>query len=1762
MAWSGIYGETAMPFRFAVKREESGPPTIQRYNDAVSDQLGWGSDDLVGEPLDSVVEPIDRGVADNVCSIQTASGDSVRACKATTPDGSAETVLYVPLVGGPECASSATDLNGNTHRKDDTSPDGVTGVLEMAAAMAEVESVDEGADIAIQMLTRLYELPMSAVWRYDRSAEVLRPFAESQTTRDVLGGAVELPLDSLAAEVYRNGEPRRIPDVAESGRVHNAESPVRSELLVPVGEFGVMAVGALEPNEFDDRDLEAAALVARALEAVVSREANNTQLDANHDALRTIHGVVTNADGLDETVEALLSLGCDYLSLETGVVARVDDGTYHVEHVVDATGRVERGDVYPVDETLCSVVVDRESTDPVVIPDVQGGQYADHPGAAAAVGAYTAVPILVDDEVYGTVCFSGPERRLDSFHRTETEVISALAQWIGNEVGRQIQRIELQRYETVLEAVGDPVYALDTDGQFTYLNASAEREFGYGDELIGQHVSVGMDNDDVDRITTQLSTLTASDQQALTTEFTIEDASGAERDVENKIALIGDDETIGSAGVLRDITERKERSKRLESFKEAIETAQEGVAILDGDTYTYIDQTHVEMYGFDQRADLLGKTWRELYDSAETVEWFESEVLPVVADNGRWDGRVTSELPDGSELTVWLSLTALGDGQTLCLVRDETDRVARERKRQRNERRFRSVFNDPQAMVVSTTADGSVTEINETAREFVDNEGEDPVGVPLWEIGWFDDKPEFRADARERVKKAANGEYVQWEQEFEHEGEQRFLSGSVRPVLDEDDTVESMIVSCRDVTARERRRRDLESFKRAIESAEDGVAVLDGDEYTFIDRTHVEMYGFESTADLIGETWRELYSESETNRLEAEAFPALESDGYWRGKVTGSRPDGSTFPAELSLTVIDDGRLVCTVRDETEKQERKRELELKEQAMDAASVGIQITDPTAPDNPLVYVNDGFERITGYDREEVLGSNPRFLQGEATDESSVEAIREAIKQERSVTLELQNECKDGTEYWNRLSITPVFDDGEVVNYIGIQQDVTERYQRIEALEQRQRRLDLTLSGTGTGIIEIDTQTGEVTADSSLESVFGSDSDTLEGVLQRVHPDDREAVAQAFESLAQEKEMWSGETRIDVDGSQRWVSIRAITVEADDDSHRVLATLTDITTRKRREKQLHQERERFQMLVDAVEEYAFVVLNGDGTIATWNDGAQQLFGYDESAAVGLQMAALHPRDERANDVPKRLLKQARIAGRSADSGTRVRSDGTTFQADVRYAPLKTDTGNFQGYAMICRDLTDQREQERRTRRFIEESVDVVSVLEDDATLEYVSPAVNRVLNYETEEIVGRNLFDLVHPDEREKVMSAFFSTEASSESQSQVECRVQTSDGTWRTLDIRMFNYADDTAIGGMLLYLRDITQEKRQQRRFEGIFNNASQFIGLLNAKGVFLEVNESLAAHARESATDLTDSAFTELSWWDRSDSGRERASEALEMAIDGEFARYETQILTPRGVITVDLSIKPVTNTTGETELLIVEARDINRQHRQRQYLQALQRVLRHNIRNDLTKAWGYLDIVKNAIDSDRAAHAAGVLEEVFDTWDSMTKKTGEIQRVLSHDDGLVRSEVESVISSTLDETRRLHPEMTVTVDDTGSQAAIVAGEVKAALIELIDNAVTASPDDHVSVSVSASDGWVTFGVGDNGPGLPEMEAAVLNEGEETPLNHGQGVGLWLVRMVVTGAGGEVNIRDTNPGTAVELRFPDIGERRSEVISNGGGPR
>ena len=134
------------------------------------------------------------------------------------------------------------------------------------------------------------------------------------------------------------------------------------------------------------------------------------------------------------------------------------------------------------------------------------------------------------------------------------------------------------------------------------------------------------------------------------------------------------------------------------------------------------------------------------------------------------------------------------------------------------------------------------------------------------------------------------------------------------------------------------------------------------------------------------------------------------------------------------------------------------ERELKDRALDIASEGFTIVDLRPAHQPVIYVNQGFERLTGYAAEEALGTNCRMLQGADTDPETCEEIRRAIRARRECRVEILNYRKDGTQFWNRLSLTPVRDaSGEVTHYIGVQSDVTDRRRAEDSLRDVNRQL---------------------------------------------------------------------------------------------------------------------------------------------------------------------------------------------------------------------------------------------------------------------------------------------------------------------------------------------------------------------------------------------------------------------------------------------------------------------------------------------------------------------------------------------------------------------------------------------------------------------------------------------------------------------------------------------------------------------------------
>ncbi|SDM06376.1 PAS domain S-box-containing protein [Halogranum gelatinilyticum] len=142
-----------------------------------------------------------------------------------------------------------------------------------------------------------------------------------------------------------------------------------------------------------------------------------------------------------------------------------------------------------------------------------------------------------------------------------------------------------------------------------------------------------------------------------------------------------------------------------------------------------------------------------------------------------------------------------------------------------------------------------------------------------------------------------------------------------------------LVVVARDITRRKARERQLEAQATAMDSATDGMAILDEDgRYVYVNDAHAELYGFDDADDLLDETWRLLYDDEELARFEEEVMPELWEAGQWRGEAVGRRIDGTTFPQEVSLTTLDDGGLVGVVRDITERKQWESRLKALQEA--------------------------------------------------------------------------------------------------------------------------------------------------------------------------------------------------------------------------------------------------------------------------------------------------------------------------------------------------------------------------------------------------------------------------------------------------------------------------------------------------------------------------------------------------------------------------------------------------------------------------------------------------------------------------------------------------------------------------------------------------------------------------------------------------------------------------------------------------------------
>jgi PAS domain S-box-containing protein len=242
-----------------------------------------------------------------------------------------------------------------------------------------------------------------------------------------------------------------------------------------------------------------------------------------------------------------------------------------------------------------------------------------------------------------------------------------------------------------------------------------------------------------------------------------------------------------------------------------------------------------------------------------------------------------------------------------------------------------------------------------------------------------------------------------------------------------------------------------------IESVKDAIIVVEADDLVSLFNPAAErMFGCRS-ADAIGRPLSDFIPNEFVHPEEVGDADLGTLTLRLRMGTRGRRAGGEEFPLEASVAsgkVGEDKFHTVVVRDVTARRAAEETLLLRDRAIRAVTQGILISDVGQPDHPTIYASPGFERLTGYTAAEAIGRNCRFLQGKDTDPVAVAHLRDAVRAGQSCSVELLNYRKDGSSFWNELSISPVFDaDRRLTHFVGIQTDVTARWN----LEQQFRQI---------------------------------------------------------------------------------------------------------------------------------------------------------------------------------------------------------------------------------------------------------------------------------------------------------------------------------------------------------------------------------------------------------------------------------------------------------------------------------------------------------------------------------------------------------------------------------------------------------------------------------------------------------------------------------------------------------------------------------
>lgn len=468
--------------------------------------------------------------------------------------------------------------------------------------------------------------------------------------------------------------------------------------------------------------------------------------------------------------------------------------------------------------------------------------------------------------------------------------------------------------------------------------------------------------------------------------------------------------------------------------------------------------------------------------------------------------------------------------------------------------------------------------------------------------------------------------------------------------------------------------------------------------------------------------------------------------------------------------------------------------------------------------------------------------------------------------------------------------------------------------------------------------------------------------------------------------------------------------------------------------------------------------------------------------------------------------------------------------------------------------------QHEQEL-FQLFIDEVDDyAMFMLDPDGYITSWNSGASVIYGFEKDTIIGEHLSTLYPEDACEKGLPSELLTAAHQHGRVEDEgWRLRADDSQfWALVSITAIQDGDG-AVRGFGKVTRDLTERRMTTNRLETeqtfieeSLNALEDIFYHLSAEGSIERVNRRAVEVSGYTEDELRSMSLTELFV----PADRDRVAQSVTEALETGASTVEATVLTKGGERRpFEFRGRRLSDSNESVTGIVGMGRDITEQQLDEERLDVTQRVLRHNLRNDMTTIRGWAQELREQLP---AAEQDGI-DQIIETADRLIDLTEKTRVMAELDDSFPLTEsggdVDGLLNELIGHYRSRHPAATIEYTPPDERDLQVASfeRLEKAISNALENAIEHNPAPRpwVGVDVTIATGQIVIEIHDDGPTIPAVERRVLSDGQETPLEHGSGMGLWLIHWCVATLGGEVAFEERAPvGNTISIRVPHLATR------------